>query len=221
MQASTSEPPTSSALDDFLELSPCPYAQRASVLRCEPWADPKALPDRIGDVRQGLLDLGDVGHDLLALEIEQADLLKTPRDAAALVHVLLQGLRSRDAQCPKPLTEGIESPGWDFLHGGEKFFVSLFAPFYPHSHSRFSGQRSVAFILFQPERTFRRFGVSSQRPRREGLSQAVHRRFRRKGQEYDVGLNTRTPKALRFVKPLGADDPPIAWWRVPYQSGLG
>ena len=222
MQVSTSEPPTSSALRDFLDRSPCPYAQRASVLHCGSWPDPRPLPERIDGLRAGLLELGggDAGA-LLVLEFKGADRLKTPREAAALVHALLCGLRARDPSCSSPLTHGIDSPDWDFLHGGEKLFVSLFAPFYPSVHSRCSGHDSIGFVLFQPERSFRRYGVSSQRPRREQLSRAVHRRFLREGKDYDVRLNARTSKALRFVKPLRKGDPPVAWWQVPYEAEVG
>ena len=214
--------PTSDALREFLELSPCPFAQLADVSACGPWSDPRALPDRLDDLHRRLDELcRDDARDLLVLELARADRLRTPRDAAALLRATLEGLRARDGLCRDPLTKGIDSPDWDFEHAGERFFVSLFAPFYPDTHSRFSGHASVGFILFQPERGFRRFGVSSQLPGRERLSRAVGRRFYRHGQTYDATRNARTPKALRFVKPLGSDEEPIAWWKVPYEAEVG
>lgn len=221
--ALTSDPlPTSTALRRFLGQSPCPFAQRAHVLSCSPWPDPRPLPRRVDDLHTRLLELTrPPENDLLVLEIDRADLLRTPNEAAGVLHGLLRSLRDRDPLCPLALTAGIESHDWDFEHGGENFFISLFAPLYPSSHSRWSGDDSVGFVLFQPERSFRRFGVSSRRPARERLSRAVHRRFNRAGQDYDIVANGHTPKAMRFVKPLGKDDSPIAWWRVPYEADAG
>jgi len=140
--------------------------------------------------------------------------MRTPWDAAALLHALLRGLRGRDGN-PEPLTRGIESPDWDFCHGADKFFVSLFAPLYPRWHSRYSGHNSVGFVLFQPESSFRRFGVSSHHPQRKQLARGVHRRFQVRGQDYDVVANSKVPKSMRYVKPVDMQAPPIAWWLVP------
>jgi len=205
----------------FLTQSPCPYALRARVAHYA-WPDPHPVSERIALLSRSLRELieSDDG-DLLALEFHEANRLHTPLEAAALVNALLRGLRSRDAKCAEPLTQGIEADDWDFKYAGERFFVSLFAPLYPEWHSRSSMHGSIGFVLFQPERSFRHFGVSSRHPRRQQLSRGVHRRFQRQGQDYDVDANARMPKALRFVKPLGRGEPPIAWWRVPYEAEVG
>lgn len=220
--AIATETSTSTALRNFLSLSPCPFSQRARIRCGGPWSDPRPLPERLDDLHAEMLELSaSEDCDLLVLELEQADELRTPRDLAAMLHATLAGLRARDPASQKPLAEGVDRPDWDFEHGGEKFFISLFAPLYPASHSRFSGHESVAFVLFQPERSFRRFGVSSRRPHRERLSRAVQQRFHRHGKEYDAAQNAGTPKALRFIKPADGDDAPIAWWRVPYDADVG
>ncbi len=222
MAIATTTPPTSNALRDFLALSPCPFAQRARIRRGRPWGDPRPLAERLDDLHADLLGMGaGQDEDLLALEIGLAERLRTPRDAAALLHATLDGLRARDRSNQDPLTRGIESADWDFEHNGERFFISLFAPLYPVTHSRFSGHRSVAFVLFQPERSFRRYGVSSRHPGRGRLSRAVERRFHRQGKDYDATLNASTAKALRFVKPLSSEEGPIAWWQVPYEAEVG
>jgi hypothetical protein len=205
----------------FLAKSPCPFALRARVAQCT-WPDPRPVSARIELLADRLRELiaGD-GGDLMALELHEADRLRTPLEAAALINALLRGLRCRDGECGEALTEGIETDGWDFEYAGERFFVSLFAPLYPEWHSRSSRHGSIGFVLFQPERSFRRFGVSSRHPRRRQLSWRVHRRFQRHGQDYDVDANSRTPKALRFVKPIDPGEPPIAWWRVPYEAEVG
>jgi len=131
------------------------------------------------------------------------------------MHTLLDGLRSRDETKREPLTAGIQDPSWDFEFGGLRFFVSLFAPFYPATHSRWSGDASTMFVLLQPERGFRRFGVSSHLHKRKRLSKLIHARFARHGKHYDLELNTSSPKALRYVKPIKTAGAPIRWWELP------
>jgi FPC/CPF motif-containing protein YcgG len=153
-------------------------------------------------------------HELAVLEIHRANELKSPEAAGVFLRDILLGLRSRDLSENRDLTDGIDDPGWDFDFFGEPFFVSFFAPLYAPDHSRFSGEPDIAFILFQPERVFRRFRVSSKRPDRGALSKRVHRTFARSGQHYDLAMATRVPKVLRYVKPLEGEEP-IRWWTQP------
>jgi hypothetical protein len=155
--------------------------------------------------------------DLAVLEIHRASQLGSVSSAAGLVHRILFELRVRDTTSEVPLATGVEDPDWDFEFDRARFFVSLFAPLYPAGHSRFSGEPDVAFVLLQPEQAFRRFGVSSARPDRLRLSERVHGRFEREGQRYDLGANVSSAKALRYIKPVKAGDPLVAWWKVPIE----
>lgn len=207
------------SLDRFLELSPCPFAQRATVSAGDPWRDPLPHSARLDQMGQRMHEfVGKRDSQLLALEIHGARRCDSVLAAAALIRALLTGLRARDATRSAKLETGIDDPDWDFEFASEAFFVSFFGPFYPASHSRFSGFEDVAFVLFQPERAFRQFGISSQRPGRATVSQKIHQRFHHHGQDYDLALNLHAAKALRYVKPVAAGDPPVPWWNPPKRS---
>jgi hypothetical protein len=42
---------------------------------------------------------------------------------------------------------GVNTPQWDFAAFGERFFLPVFAPFYPHQHPRYSCAEESAFII--------------------------------------------------------------------------
>jgi YqcI/YcgG family len=214
MEADADQVPlVSDSLRRFFDRSPCPFARLAGVAECEPWPHASPTAERLDAWASFLAkSIRSTRCDLGVLAIHGADELRSVSAGAALVRSLLLGLRERDPSCERPLTADIDDPGWDFEFSGERFFVSLFAPFYPPGHSRWSGERDIAFLLLQPERGFRRFGISSQHPSRDLLSERVHQRFKRHGQDYDLELNTSKPKALRYVKPLAIGDPPVRWW---------
>jgi hypothetical protein len=206
------------ALERFLALSPCPFAQHAEIMQFEPWSDRQIEASKLNRLYRALSRFVDTARfDLGVLEVRGAGDVTKMATWARWLHGVLLGLRERDTTISEPLTEGISDPGWDFCFENGAFFVSLFAPIYPPTHSRWSVEKNVAFLLMQPERGFRRFGVSSHRCGRKKLSEAVHHRFKRYGQRYDLLLNLESAKALRYVKPLRPGDLPIAWWEHPYE----
>jgi hypothetical protein len=205
----------SEALRRFLARSPCPFAQLAQITATDPWPDPEVTGGRLDRLAASLeQSIAARLFHLAVVEIHRAETVGSVKLGAKIVHDMLAGLRERDPTAEFPLTSGIEDPCWDFEFLGERFFVSLFAPLYPSHHSRWSGEKGIAFVLLQPERGFRSFGISSGRPNRKTLSKRVHRRFQQRGQGYDLSFNLTSPKSLRYVKPIAAEDPPVRWWET-------
>jgi FPC/CPF motif-containing protein YcgG len=200
-------------LTRFLEMSPCPYARRARIQRADPWPDIDAADQKLNALAAALRegDASDHPPDLTLIEIHHADELRLVADASRVIRTLLYGLSVRDRVLTTSVLEGADNPDWDFKFNGNPYFVSLFAPFYPPDHSRWSGSEAVAFVLLQPERGFRRFGVSARRPSRRELSHQVHEIFNQRGQDYELGPHLNQPKSHRYVKPL-AGDAPVRWW---------
>ncbi len=205
----------SDALRRFLVRSPCPFARLAQVSAVDPWADPEVTASRLDHLASSLeRSISGDRFDLAVIEIRRAETIGSVKAGARITRDVLAGLRERDATTKLPLTSGIDDPRWDFSFLGERFFVSFFAPLYPPDHSRWSGEEDVAFVLLQPERGFRAFGISSTRPDRKAISKKVHRRFRQRGQKYDLAFNLTSPKSWRYVKPVAAEDPPVRWWEA-------
>jgi hypothetical protein len=199
-------------IDEFLRRSPCPFARLADIVRPPVWTEAVATDERLDSLNGELRRSIESGRsDLAILELCGAGQISLA-EGAGLVRAILAGLRDRDRDIDEPLLAGIEDPDWDFRFAGEALFISFFAPLYPHDHARFSGVVDTAFLLLQPERGFRRYGVSSNLPHRRALSGRVHDRFHRLGQHYNLRLNTDAPKSLRYVKPIGEEDEPVRWW---------
>lgn len=202
----------SPALQRFLGASPCPYAAHAEVVHVA-WPDPQVTSNRLDALARELSDLAcHADRDLLVLQVDGSERLENVEGAARLVRALLLGLIERDRSEQALPGAEMTDPRWDFLFGAEAWFVSLFAPFYPEGHTRWSGEPDVAFVLLQPEASFRRRGISSQHPHREALSRAVADRFEAAGIHHDPVANASRPKCLRYVKPVAPNDPPVRWW---------
>jgi YqcI/YcgG family len=203
-----------SRLPEFLAASPCPFAKRAEVPNGCLWSEPDPTTERLDRLASHLSHFSsDPRQDVCVLEIQRDRPPRSITEAGRLLYSTLDGLRRRDSSLSRPLIEGIEDPGWDFEFQGLSYFISFFGSFYPPCHSRYSGFDHISFVLFQPERGFRRFGVSSQRPDRRGLSRRVHQLFSRKGKSYDLDLNLDAAKSLRYLKPIHSGERPIPWWR--------
>jgi hypothetical protein len=200
----------------LLDSVACPYAARAHVVCSPKWPRPepssRSVQSLEGNLRSFAHSAQEYGGDVLVLCIDSANAL-TVADWADFLHRLLIALRRGDKSTRRSLYDGLSDPGWDFVYFRTPFFISLFAPCYPGTHPRCSRASSTAFILFQPEHSFRRHGISNTRSRRRELSVAIRDRFARAGQAYDLHHIYDTPKSLRYIKPMGMFDSPIAWWQ--------
>jgi hypothetical protein len=161
-----------------------------------------------------LFDGTDSEPDVYALPVSTSPTV-TPLVYASFLGRLLRRLRA-DTDDLAIIDEIEAADSWDFIHNGTAFFLALLAPCYPEAHPRSFGSSNVAVLLFQPERAFRRRGISSRSPHRNQLSDAVRIRFARSGRRYDASLGRAVPKVLRYVKPVDLQDTPIAWWQARY-----
>lgn len=104
--------------------------------------------------------------------------------------------------------------GWQFSYGGERFFITSFAPFYPLSSSRQIYGHDNALILFQPERSFKKYLPFQ----KEKIKKLIRNRFSKAGQQYapdrvveDIGCKKRH-EAPRYVKPISLEGI-VEWWK--------
>jgi len=152
--------------------------------------------------------------DLFVIEIRDRTLTSTLPAFAKTLRDVLFAFAERDPLRSQLLTEGIESPEWNFDYRGVDFFVPTFAPFYPPEHTRYSQDELSAFIVLQPDHSFSRRGINSQSPHRERLTSQTRDLFESMGYQYNVNLITGTPKALRYVHPVDPFGTPIRWWET-------
>ncbi|MFI9648109.1 YqcI/YcgG family protein [Streptomyces sp. NPDC052040] len=132
------------------------------------------------------------------------DLTRVFRDFVEFLH------RNLTEAAPAGLDPAIATrPEWYFVLDGEECFVSVFAPCYPHDHSRYmNGVEDHFLFMLQPEAAILRVLTKDDyHPRSEGIRQ----RFRDGFQRYPLA----DLEIDRFLLPLRADDPPVRWYELP------
>ncbi|WP_328341932.1 hypothetical protein [Micromonospora sp. NBC_00421] len=103
----------------------------------------------------------------------------------------------------------VTDPKWYLVLEGEECFVSVFAPCYPHDHSRYlHGAQGWLLFMLQPEKAIlRQLTVADYGAR----SAAIRERFRDAFQPYQLADR----EIDRFLLPLRAGDPPVRWYEAP------
>ncbi|MFJ9606244.1 YqcI/YcgG family protein [Kitasatospora sp. NPDC101176] len=104
--------------------------------------------------------------------------------------------------------ETATDPKWFLVLEDEECFISVFAPIYPHDHSRYmNGVEGHFVFMLQPEAAVLRLLTKNDYKQR---SEAIRHRFRDGFQRYvlaDIELH-------RFLLPVQADQPPVKWYEL-------
>jgi hypothetical protein len=102
------------------------------------------------------------------------------------------------------------------------FFITTFAPFYPHSNSRYSFDAEDCFLLFQPEISFASHNLPADTPVTNWTSPQTVRdkirvAYRTAGREYFIRNTVRYPMCHDMIKPLSSsndsDSELVNWWK--------
>jgi hypothetical protein len=105
----------------------------------------------------------------------------------------------------------VETKGWWFRFGAQRFFVLTLSSLYPPWHSRSTLGVVGTFLLFQPEHAFdsalRKLGAVTPQLRRN-----VRKAFAAQGRSYDASLSESPYEVHRYVKPVECGDPVVRWW---------
>jgi hypothetical protein len=203
--------PTEDIVVSAIRANPCPYASVARLTVGTSLTESDicscALNVLLKEFESFCYACRDDQSDTFVLPITHCNDVEV-RSWGRITAALLGQLKQIDGDDARLLPD---SDGWDFTVHGIPFFVMLFAPVYPHSHSRASELPDLGYYLFHPEQTFRRYGVSSRRPDRRELSAQIREMFVARGKSYPLQQVTSTPKYLRYVKPLCEAHGPVLW----------
>ena len=132
---------------------------------------------------QGLPETADVA----AAELPVPPIAPPDSLLARTVHTVFRELTIRTCGCPTPLYRGIEHLSWEFQLFGREFFPLVLSPGYPRHHPRYLCWRQPV-LLFQPEESFTRHGISSDSAARSLVSELSEAAFLRSGRRYcDMG----------------------------------
>lgn len=90
--------------------------------------------------------------------------------------------------------------------GNVSFFITVHAPVYDITHSRYSFGNDLV-IGFQPYESFTRFKV------KEAHQKAVRKRFEKDGKTYSPSPVVESQNELeKFIKPESITEEPLRWW---------
>jgi hypothetical protein len=169
--------------------------------------------EKLGLVAQGLQEYcSRVDYHkeaVLAVAVDESVSGRSLTTLAEVFHWLLR-LANNTEESLARLYDGIEGTTWR-LHVHEcALFALVLSPLYAQTHPRHI--RDVSVFVFQPERLFEAFGVTSG-PKRAAIGEMVRKQFSLQGKlPYASAHTARIPKARRIILSETGDG--IEWWQL-------
>lgn len=194
----------------------CPFAKDAVIMYASDWNTEievkenleRILPQFLRFVKVGIQN----GYELFVIEVRQESIIEGIQSFAGFLNKLLHDIHLLDTKAVRYFTEGIETMEWDFTFNKIRFFIPTFAPFYKKSHPRYSFNQDTAFIMFQPDSTFDKHNINSKNPDRDEVTEKIKSLFLENNISYSLKYVKGSFKAIRYLKPINLEDPPIKWW---------
>lgn len=201
----------------LIKSTKCPFATKAQVEYGEMWSRDTDLPSMVhrwaDELRTFVVKAHTAKLDGIILSGHGKHVPSDLHGLAECVRVILSGLTGLDRGTGLTQTE-IEDPGWQFSFGGERMFLVTFASLYSANNARHSPVPDSMFMFFQPEFSFDHFMPYSEHdPRTHRLKAAIRRDFTSANMTYDLNIVGSCHEALKYIKPLNLDDPPVKWWK--------
>jgi hypothetical protein len=208
-------------LDHFqrvLKGSSCLYARGTRLWGADPWQPGEGLAVNAAilfdNVAEFLERAAAEKLDGILFEIGEAGYGDDLDQLCDTTRVLLTCLAERDPT-GNAMVGDIADPGWWFTLMGTALFVSVFAPCYPPSSSRYVFGADSTFFLFLTDDAFARRRAAGAGQWNGLARERIRREHEIAGRRYDLSITAGPLEALRYVKPLRLGDLPVLWWIDP------
>lgn len=206
----------------IIDMTQCPFAAYSKLWGLPDWDPSKSVADNARASAPTFLRFERVALperlDGLILEVKDTELCKTLNQVCATFREILEVWGQSDPSGCNCMTENLLHPDWQFRFSQTRYFVSVFAPCYPHNHPRFSCQSDAMFLFLQPEFSFDFHGIHSANRELARIKSQIRGKFSMHGSGYSGKLVDDRIEALIYILPIGKDDQPIHWW-LSYQEG--
>jgi hypothetical protein len=192
----------------------CPFARHGRHVLAPDWSAASSVEENAeriaADLRRVLEERTDC--DGYVVEIGAPHAPSSMEELGACLHQLLCGLSSCDPSGTDCMRLPVETKGWWFRFGRERFFVLTLSSIYPANHSRSTLGVPGTFVVLQPESAFDRVlgRIGAVTP---ALRERIRRAFEVHGRGYDASVSESPYEAHRYVKPMVHGEPVVRWWR--------
>jgi len=207
--------------EEFLKVknnTRCPFAKNSKVMNGTTWDSNLNLEENVKR-SVSLLEIFNkrinAGEELDAFVIEIGDKKygDTIEQLSRTVKKVLCVISDNDPTGENAMQEDLRSNFWNFHFGGifSAFFISVLAPCYPSTHSRYAYGSEHTFILLQPEISFQQKAIKLDYDPKS-VRHVTRKRFAAAGQPYDPRDSKEYTMCNWIVRPMRVDLPPIRWW---------
>lgn len=206
--------PLNQRFERIANASACPFARAGTHVAGPEWRADFSIVENTARVAADLADLlgtGRMDWDGYVLEFAEQAAPASIANLGELLRELLTAMATMDPCGRNCMALPVETKGWWFRFGPQRFFVLMLSSAYPLSHSRSTLGVPGTFVLFQPEHAFDNAlrKLDSVTPQ---LRQNVRKAFAAQGRSYDPSLSESPYEVHRYVKPLQSGDPVVRWW---------
>ncbi len=217
------DPTTALSLERFRPLMAktlCPFAQQAKIWGAPDYDEHEDVETNVSRIAAVLARFCRVARseelDGFVIRLTSLAHIRQIHSLSDVFHRILASLgrQNKVNGLQNPMDDEILTKEWRFTFSNVSFFITVFAPFYRGDHPRFSWCSKSAFIFLQPEFSFDAHGIHSHNPKREMIKIGIREEFSRSTIGYSSKLVEQPMEALKYIKPLDLDAPPVKWWKT-------
>jgi hypothetical protein len=199
----------------FLELQKttrCPFAKRAMVVAGPDWDYTLSFEENVAfhadAIRSFVSRIDPERLDGFAAKVGTESAVPSYAEVRRQFGRYLVALGETDESCRRAMESDFLAPQWQFTHSEVRFFLNVFAAFYPQPHSKYAGVRDGFFVFFQPERSFD-FCAG---PPLDVFKFEIRRRFTTVDMPYNGDLIDQRFEALLYMFPVEPYGEAVRWW---------
>lgn len=210
------DPGDAGCLEEFkkVQMQGCPFAPKAKIWGSPEWNNHLSLTENLLSIIPSLemfiqsADQKDLDGYIIEMPPEYGtsveSLAETTKEALSI-------LSQNDPSKGNSLAKKVNDKKWQFTFLNMRLFVKAFAPCYDENHSRNASDSNKVYILFQPEFSFAKHGIS--RGSNPELRNSIREHFNETGRTYFREDIFESPnEAPRYITPAKLQDPVVDWW---------
>lgn len=206
-----------SSFSEIVEDAKCIYASRANIVKIPPLGEDASIEEIAGHASKYFQYVSRSGKDHkidgVVIQIDDKTVGSTIFNLSNTTYKLLTTLSKYDPQKTNELDRAYEE-GWSYKLYDERYFVIVFAPFYPENSPRRVRYSLSTYYMFQPFHAFNRKAnpISGLIPLEVRIK--IRELYASDNRGYDEVLAASLHDGHKLILPTSKAGEIVSWWEM-------